>query len=67
VLDLNTGVDLDEVVAAHLVDQELGRTGIPIVHALRELDRVVQDRLADLLGKMECRRDLDDLLVPALH
>ena len=66
-LNLNTRVDLDEVVAAHLVDKELGRAGVPVAHALRELDRVSEDRLADLLGEVHRGRDLDDLLVAALH
>ncbi len=47
VLDLNTRVDLNEVVSSHLVNQELGGTGVPIPYTLRELDSVGQDRLPD--------------------
>ena len=67
VLDLNTRVDLDEVVPAHLVDQELGGTSIPVSDALRELDGIGEDGLADLLGEVSRGCDFDDLLVATLH
>ena len=66
-LDLDTGVDLDEVVAALLVNQELGRAGVPVAYTLREPDRVRKDRLADLLGRVGGGGDLDDLLVTTLY
>ena len=66
-LDLNTRVDLNEVVPAHLVDQELCGTSVAIADALRKLDRVAEDRLADLFGEVRRGRDLNDLLVAALH
>lgn len=67
VLDLNTRVDLDEVVSSHLIDQELSRAGISVSHALRELDCIGPNGLADLLGKM-CRGcNLDNLLMTPLH
>ena len=65
-LDLDTGVDLDEVVPAHLVDQELGSTGVPVADALRELDGIVQDGLTNLIGEVSRGGDLDDLLVATL-
>lgn len=40
VLDLDTRVDLNEVMPAHLVDQELCSSRVPVAHAPRELDRV---------------------------
>ena len=66
-LDLNPGVDLNEVVPAHLVDQELGGTSVPVPDALRELDGIREDGLADLLGEVGRWCDLDDLLVTTLH
>ncbi len=65
-LDLDTGVDLNEVVPAHLVDQELSSTSIPIPNALRELDSIGEDGPPNLLWEMSCRGDLYDLLVPPL-
>ena len=67
VLDLNTGVDLDEVMPAHLVDQELSGTRIPVPDALRELDSIGEDRPPNLLGKVRGWCNLDDLLVTTLN
>lgn len=66
VLDLNSGVDLDEVVAVLLVNQELGGTSVAVVDRLGESDSVVQDGLAGLLGQVLRRGKLDDLLVTSL-
>jgi len=66
VLDLNAGVDLDKVVAAHLVDQEFSCAGVTITHALSELDGVTKNGLASLFREMQGRRYFNDLLVPAL-
>ena len=67
VLDLDTRVDLNEVVPAHLVDQELGGTSIPVSDALREFDGIRENGLADLLGEVSRGCDFDDLLVATLH
>jgi hypothetical protein len=66
VLDLDTRVDLDEVMAAKLVNQELGSTRIAVVHRLGESDRIGKDSLAEFFWKMRRRRDFDDLLVTTL-
>lgn len=66
VLDLDSGVDLDEVVAVLLVNQELGGTSVAVVDRLGESDSVVQDGLAGLLGQVLRRGKLDDLLVTSL-
>ena len=42
VLDLDARVDLDEVVAAVLADQELDRAGVGVVRVARDLERVVR-------------------------
>ncbi len=67
VLDLNTGVDFNEVVAAHLVYQELGCSSIPVANALRKLDSIGQDGLAHFLREVSGRSDLNDLLVATLN
>ena len=51
----------------HLVNQELRRARVPILDALRKLDRIGQDGLADLLWEVHRGCDLDDLLVTPLH
>ncbi len=67
VLDLDARVDLDEVVAAVLADQELDRAGVRVVHLARDLERVVRQPRPELLGERPGRRVLDDLLVAPLH
>jgi hypothetical protein len=62
VLDLNSRVDLDKVMSALLVDQELGSTGISVFDGSSELESVVKDSLSDRLVKVRSRCDLDDLL-----
>ena len=64
--DLYTRVNLDEVVPAHLVDQELSGTRISVPDALRELDSIGEDRSPNLLGKVRGWRNLDNLLVATL-
>jgi hypothetical protein len=66
VLDLNTGVDFNEVMPSHLVDQEFGRTSIPVSDTLCEPDGIGQNGLSDFFGQMRRRRDFDDLLVASL-
>ena len=64
--DLDTRIDLDEVMPAHLVDQELSSTRVPVPDTLRKLDGVGQNGLADFLRKMSRGSDFDDLLVTTL-
>jgi hypothetical protein len=66
-LDLNTGIDLNEVMSAHLIDQKLSRSGIPVPNTLCQLHGIGQNRVSDLLGQMSGGCDLDDFLVPSLH
>jgi len=66
-LHLNTRINFNEVVPAHLVNQELRCARIPVLDALRELNGIGQYRLPDLFGQMRRRRDLDNLLVTSLH
>ena len=66
VLDLNAGVDLDEVMATHLVDEEFSCASVTVTHTLSELDGVAKNGLASLFGEMQGRRYFDNLLVPAL-
>lgn len=67
VLDLDTRVDLDEVVAVLLVDQELSGTRVAVVDGLGKLDRVGKDSIASLDGKVLGGGNLDNLLVAALN
>ena len=67
VLNLNTGVHLDEVVAAGLVHQELQRTGIDVAHGLCNLDCIVADLLGNGRVNRPCRCKLYYLLVAALE
>ena len=66
-LDLNTRVDLNEVVPAHLVDQELCGTSVAIADALRELDRVAEDRLAVAVRLQEADEVSENLKVVLHH
>lgn len=66
VLDLDTGVDLDEVVAVLLVDQELGGTSVAVVDGASQLDGIRQDLVADGGGQVLGRGQLDHLLVTTL-
>lgn len=65
-LDLDAGVDLDEVVAVLLIDQELGGTGVLVLDMLGQLDGIVQNGVADRGGKRLGRSNLNDLLVATL-
>ena len=65
-LNLDTGVDFDEVVPSHLVDQKLSSASIPVTDALCQLDRICKDSPADLLRKVSGRSDLNNLLVATL-
>ena len=67
VLDLDARVDLDEVVAPLLVDEELDRARVQVVRTLHQPERVLLERLAERRRQVPRRRDLDHLLVAALH
>ncbi len=66
VLDLDSGVDLNEVVAVLLVDKELGGTGIAVVDGLGELDSVGENGVSGLDGEILGGRNFDHLLVATL-
>ena len=66
VLHLQTGVDLNEVVAVLLVHQELGSTSVAIVGRLGEAHRIGQNGLPHVVGKVARRRNLHHFLVAAL-
>lgn len=66
VLDLDSRVDLDEVVAVLLVDKELGGTGIAVVDRLGQLDGVGKNGISGLYGKVLGRSNLNNLLVATL-
>ena len=66
-LHLDAGIGFDEVEVLILVQQELHRTRVDIVDRLRDLQGIFTQELALLRRKVEGRRDLDDLLVAALH
>jgi hypothetical protein len=67
VFHLQTGVDLDEVVLAALVQQELHGAGVLIAHVLGQAHRVVAHLVADLRVQLGGRGDLHHLLVATLH
>lgn len=66
VLDLDTGVDLDKVVAVLLIDQELGSSSVLVLDMLGQLDGIVQNGVADRGRKRLGWGNLDDLLVTTL-
>jgi hypothetical protein len=47
VFNLDTRIDLNEVVPALLVDQELSSSSIPIPNCTGKLESVIQDGLAN--------------------
>jgi hypothetical protein len=63
VLNLDTRVDLDKVVAVLLVDEELGGTGVAVLDSVGELEGVGEDGLTDRLVEVRSGGDLDDLNV----
>ena len=67
VLDLNSGVHLDEIVVALLVHQEFHRTGRDIADMTGNLDGILVQCLTGCLGYRPGRSKLDDLLVAALE
>jgi hypothetical protein len=66
VLNLDTRVDLNEVVAVLLVDQELGGTGVAVLDGLGQSNGISQDLVADIDGEVLGGSNLDDLLVTTL-
>ena len=67
VLDLDPRVHLDEEVPTRFVDQELDGAGVDVADVPGEGHGVGADPVAQLRIETDRRRDLDDLLVPALH
>src|SRR5712691_1361185 len=67
VLDLEAGVDLEEVETAVGVEQELDGAGVGVAGGLREGDRGLTHRGALLGAEVRSRRLLDDFLVSALN
>lgn len=67
VLDLDTGVDLNEVVSALLVDQELGSTGVSVVNGFGQAESVVKNGLSDRFVKVRSWGDLDHLYIGQLY
>lgn len=67
VLNLNSGVHLDEIVVALLVHQKFHRTGRDIADMTGNLDGILVQSLTGCLGYRPGRRELDDLLVAALE
>jgi hypothetical protein len=63
VLDLDSRVDLNEVVSTLLVDQKLGGTGVSVLDSTGELEGVVKDGLSDRFSEVRRRGDLDDLRI----
>ena len=66
VLDLNTRVDLDEVMPSHLIDQKLCSSSISVSHTLCKLDSIGEDSLADLFRQVGCGRNFDYFLMSSL-
>ena len=68
VLHLDARIDLNEKkFVAIQVQEELDGAGVAIVRPLAQPDRRLADAPAQLQRKIDARRDLDDLLMAALH
>ena len=67
VLDLDAGVDFDEVEIVVLIDDELAGAGVRVVRGLRESHGGIADFFADGFRQVRAGRFLDQLLVLALH
>ena len=67
VLDLDAGVDLDEVEVVVGVDQELAGAGVDVAGGLGQPDGGLAELRADLERQGRGGRLLDELLVPALE
>lgn len=66
VLDLDTRVDLNEVVASEFVHKELNGTGVLVLGGSGETDSIVNHSLLDSRVKANGGGGLEDLLVTAL-
>ena len=66
-LDLNAGVDLDEVKIAFLIDDELDRAGVGVVGCLIEPHGRLAHRPAHVRQAVWGGAFLDQLLMPPLH
>ncbi len=67
VLHLDARVHLDEDVVAALVEEELDGARVDVADGLGELDGVGADPIPQLGVEVRSRRDLDHLLMAALH
>ncbi|KAK5636828.1 hypothetical protein RRF57_012540 [Xylaria bambusicola] len=67
VFDLNTGVDLDEVVAVLLIHKELRSAGISVVDGFGQLHRIGENRITGFCGKVLGRGNLHYFLMPPLN
>ena len=66
VLDLDAGVDLEEVEVALVVEQELERAGVGVLHRARGVDDRAAELAAHLLGDRDRRPFLEQLLMAPL-
>ena len=66
-LDLDTGVHLDEVVISVTVNEELHCAGVYIADLLGDLDRIGVELASDLRRNAPCGGKLNDLLIAALE
>lgn len=65
-LNLDTRVDLNEVVSVLLINQELRSACIAISSSLGQSDGIREDAVTNIGGKVLGRGNLDDLLVSSL-
>ena len=66
-LDLDTGIHLDEIVITGLVYQEFQCAGVGIADMFCDLDGILQNGVTYFRGNRESGRELDDLLIAALQ
>ena len=66
-LHLHTRVHLDEDVVAALIDKEFHGARAFVIDVLTELHRILADAVTQLGIQRRRRRNLDHLLVAALH
>ena len=66
-LDLDTWVDFDEVVAVQLVNQELSSTGIAVVDGLGQLNSIVKNGITDIWWEILGWSKLNNLLMSTLN
>lgn len=66
VLNLDTGVDFNEVVSVLLINQKLRSACIAVVDRFGQLDSISQNSITGLGGEVLGRSNFDDLLVSSL-